>query len=207
MRRPDGRDKSSIVFVGKGTIILALVVASSLTFLLGYFVGKSMNSPGVNRTQASSAFVPSRPGAAGAPEQKAEPEQSVRMTVQDPGQTQTTETAGPQEKAEKQGSKPKDVKRDTNEKHSTQERKADNGIKTRKYTVQAGAFKNESDAQALKAELEKKGYKSNVTASQGKNRERLFKVIVGTFAVRKDAEILALKLKKSAGLKAFVTFH
>jgi cell division septation protein DedD len=71
-----------------------------------------------------------------------------------------------------------------------------------------GAFKNEADAQALKAELEKKGYKPDVAASQGKNRERLFKVLVGAYAVRKDAEILALKLKKSAGLnKAFVTFH
>jgi cell division septation protein DedD len=76
-----------------------------------------------------------------------------------------------------------------------------------KYTVQAGAFKNEADALALKAKFEKKGYKTQVVNTQEKNREKLFKVMVGAFSVRKDAELLALKLKKTEGLKTFVTFH
>jgi cell division septation protein DedD len=76
-----------------------------------------------------------------------------------------------------------------------------------KYTVQAGASKNEADALTLKAKFEKKGYKAQVINTQEKNREKLYKVMVGSFNVRKDAELLALKLKKTEGLKTFVTFH
>ena len=73
--------------------------------------------------------------------------------------------------------------------------------------MQVGAFKNESDARMLSEKLEKKGYNTRMTVIQEKNRGKLFKVMVGAFSMRKDADILALKLKKSEGLKAFVTFH
>jgi cell division septation protein DedD len=77
---------------------------------------------------------------------------------------------------------------------------------TRKYTVQAGAFKNPDEADALKTKMSKKGYKSFVTAAKTKKQETLHKVMVGEFRTRKEAEVLSIKLKNSEGLRTFVTF-
>ncbi len=71
------------------------------------------------------------------------------------------------------------------------------------YAVQVGAFKSRREADTLKAGLEAKGYKtqSRKTVVKGKP---LFKVVVGEVSTEKEAELLALKLKKAEGLHAFV---
>jgi cell division septation protein DedD len=73
------------------------------------------------------------------------------------------------------------------------------------YTVQVGAFKNASDADALKKKLEKKGYKTSMAPSESKKEGALYKVWVGKFSTRKDAETLSMKIKKTESLQAFVT--
>jgi cell division septation protein DedD len=79
--------------------------------------------------------------------------------------------------------------------------------KTRKYTVQVEAFKNSSTADALKEKLSEKGYKASVISLKTKKRENLFKVIVGEFTNRKEAEVMSVKLKRAENLQhAFVTF-
>jgi cell division septation protein DedD len=72
------------------------------------------------------------------------------------------------------------------------------------YTVQVGAFKNRKDADALTANLEGKGLKAR-RQKVGKKDKALYKVTVGEFSEKKEAEVLALKLKKTEGLKTFVT--
>jgi cell division septation protein DedD len=74
------------------------------------------------------------------------------------------------------------------------------------YTVQLGALKSAPEARRLKTKLEKKGYKTQITASTSKTKhERIYKIRTGAFDDRKEAEMLALKLKKAEGLNAFVT--
>lgn len=72
------------------------------------------------------------------------------------------------------------------------------------YTVQAGAFKNEKEALALKTKLEKKGYNNIYILKERKSKNGvLFKIRVGDFETKKEAEIFAVKLNKTEGFRAF----
>lgn len=58
----------------------------------------------------------------------------------------------------------------------------------------------------MKTKLEKKGYKTYITLSTNKKKhEKIYKIRTGEFDDKKEAEMLALKLKKTEGLNAFVT--
>jgi hypothetical protein len=76
------------------------------------------------------------------------------------------------------------------------------------YTVQVGAFKNYSNAGALKARLIKRGYNAYVTFAGSEVKEKiskLCKVWIGEFNYREKAERVSEEIKKSEGLQAFVT--
>ncbi|MCG2720804.1 MAG: SPOR domain-containing protein [Thermodesulfovibrionales bacterium] len=217
MRRAEGKEQSSVLFLGKGIIILSLVLISSVTFVLGYFVGKNTNSHEETTMQIAPVPIPyeqhpagtegqegrtsypeyaERTGDGQQPVHSGEPEHGPNSELME--NTNNT-TGGNQKQEQRKAVQPTQGKQAGN---LTSENK-----KTLKYTVQVGAFKNESDARMLSEKLEKKGYNTRMTLIQEKNRGKLFKVMVGAFSMRKDADILALKLKKSEGLKAFVTFH
>ena len=84
----------------------------------------------------------------------------------------------------------------------------DKTSKKRRYTVQIEALKSAAAADALKERLNKKGYKASVISSVTKKHEKLFKVFVGEFAARKEAEVMSVKLKKTENLqRPFVTFR
>jgi cell division septation protein DedD len=76
---------------------------------------------------------------------------------------------------------------------------------TKKYIVQVGAFRKASDADALRSKLGKKGYKAFLIELKTKNIGPLYRVAVGSFSTRNEAELLAVQMKKSEGLKTFVT--
>jgi cell division septation protein DedD len=228
MRRAEGKEKSSVLFLGKGIIILSLILTSSLSFVLGYFVGKSMNPGNTSQMQPVPAQIPYEQPPAAPLGQVSYPEQSVRdadfqKPLQPSGGNSSSEKYPP-ENMEKSADEPASSQKNTSVSSGSKQKQeqqktpvASQGEKTvepaktapttMQYTVQIGAFKNEADALALKAKYEKKGYKTQVVNTQEKNKEKLFKVMVGAFNARKDAELLALKLKKTEGLKTFVTFH
>lgn len=69
------------------------------------------------------------------------------------------------------------------------------------YTVQVGALKNKKAADRLMKKLKKNGY--NAIIRKGMSSEgTLFKITAGEFSTKKEAEIFALKLKKTMGLHA-----
>src|SRR4030042_2647279 len=189
MKRTDLKENSNVFFIGKGFVILAILITSSLSFTLGYFVGKSVRTNDANETlltpvihdntEQKNIVTEDNNETAQLPEQITEPQQTIQ-----PKETKLIE-------------KPKDTK-------IPQE--TQNISKVRKYTVQAGAFKNASDADVLKARLDKKGYKTFVIPADTKKHEKLYKIMVGDFSTRKEAEILSVKIKKSEGLNTFVTF-
>ncbi|MFZ5907122.1 MAG: SPOR domain-containing protein [Nitrospirota bacterium] len=228
MRRAEGREQSSVLFLGKGILILSLVLISSVMFTLGYLVGKNTGSQERAAIHGLSVPMPYEQAPAAAegpddripnpeyPENRDYPEQAFHSG--EPDDDRTTEL---NEHAEKSGDSATASRKTSDEisggnqipekKKPLREKQAAglmNGTQPLlKYTVQVGAFRNESDAQMLGEKLEKKGYNTRAALSQEKNGVKLYKVTVGTFSNRKDADILALKLKKSEGLKAFVTFQ
>lgn len=193
MKRTDLKENSSVLFIGRGFIIIAIFITSSLSFTLGYFVGKSVRPPVVNQTSAITQQ--------NSTEQK-NPVMYEKGTV-NPQPEQIQEHRETQETQQTVEIPKTQEIQQTQETQSSKETKGT--PKARKYTVQAGAFKGVSDANALKARLDKKGYKTYITL-ETKNHKKLYKVRIGDFATRKEAEILSIKIKKSEGLNTFVTF-
>ncbi len=218
--KPPREDASALIF-GREFIIVIVVVFASLSFTLGYFVGKNnaekkadyvvQAAPVANEAQqiaVSSNLLPVKREGRTADEgiqlqDRKNPEQAVssnphsgapadkanvehKETVSDsPKESPKKGAEGPTEASAKSGEKPLGS--------------------SVTYTVQLGALKNAEEARRLKAKYVKKGYKISISSSNGKHKEKIYKVRTGEFKEKKEAEILALRLKKSEGLAAFVT--
>jgi cell division septation protein DedD len=203
MKRTDFKENSSVFFIGKGVVIIAILITSSLSFTLGYFVGKSFQPPAVNQTSVITQQD-------SAEQKNAEPDKK-ESDAQQPEQTQKPQEPQQTVKAQQaQETQKTQITKETEQtpitKETKQTKETQETTKTRKYTVQAGAFKDASDANALKATLDKKGYKTFVTPVEIKRHKNLYKVMIGDFADKKEAEVLSIKIKKAEGLKTFVTF-
>ncbi len=197
MKRTEIKEMSSVVYIGKWIVIIAILITSSLSFTLGYFVGKSFQPPVVNQT----TVIPVQESA----EQKNIESEKKEALVQQPEQTQKPQETQQTVKAQQaQETKKTQITKET--KQTTETKETKKTLKTRQYTVQTGAFKDISDANALKSRLDKKGYKTYIAPTETKTHKKLYKVMVGDFVTRKEAEVLSIKIKKAEGLKTFVTF-
>jgi len=199
MKQADLKEKSSVFFIGKGIIVIVLTGIASLSFLLGFFVGKTSRPPEIDQPSALTAGgsaegnIPVSSEAMTLPQQAA-PLQDEMQTTLDARQTEATKAI--QTISETQGAL--ETKK-PDETHMSD--------KEKKYTVQVGAFRNAADADALRSKLDKKGHKTFLVELKTKNNEPLYKVAVGAFRTRNEAELLAAKMKKSEGLKTFVTLR
>ncbi len=182
MKRDLIRDPS-VFYIGKGIIIMGILVISSLSFTLGYFVGKSIQPPVVSKTSVITRQEST--------EQKNIDPEKKEAVVQEPIQEtqQIAKIQQPQNQQTKEAEKTKETP------------------KTRKYTVQAGVFKDASVAEALKSKLDKKGYRTYIIPFETKRHKKLYKVMVGEFSTRKEAEVLSIKIKNAESLQTFVTFN
>jgi cell division septation protein DedD len=75
------------------------------------------------------------------------------------------------------------------------------------YTVQVGAFRNDSYAKSLKMILIQRGYDAYMTNSKSKNKGEFHKVLIGRFDDKREAEKLSRKIAKTEGLQTFVTLY
>ncbi len=177
MKKVISKEKSSFV-LGRGIIIIVILIPASLSFILGYLVGKNITqeTPEMKQYQDLQANT-MQPV-------KAHSQQQVQPQTSESSANRGLQFMGPQTKAikESQSQKPTPTV----------------------YTVQVGAFKNVVDADALKKRFEKKGYKTTMALSKSKKEGELYKIWVGKFSNRKDAEDLSSKIKKTEGLQAFV---
>lgn len=204
MKRTRIKDNSSsVLLISKWFIIIAIIIISSLSFTLGFFVGKRIST----LTKNQSDLIPpeeilvqnnNEPEEQEALKPKREQNPNINVYTdnkQIPSITKKNDrTLELEDKQTLKSIKPK----------TTQTSRTP--IKKTKYTVQAGAFKSDSDASSLKEKLAKKGYTSYIMKTKTKNHEILYKVMIGEFNTRKEADVLSLKIKKSEGLPTFVIF-
>jgi DedD protein len=181
MKKVSLKEKSPTFFIGKGLIIIAILIPSSLSFILGYYVGKinTRENPKMEHLQESLRDNTIQP-------LEAQSQQQIQSQTSDPSSGTELQTTESQKEATKE---------------SQQALKQTKII----YTVQVGAFKNAADADALQKKLGNKGYKTFMALSESRREGALHKVWVGKFSTRKDAEALSMKIKKTEGLHAFVT--
>jgi len=194
MKRADLKEKSSVFFIGRGFIIIVIVIVSSLSFTLGYFVGK------INRqsVDGQASFIPVQQDST---ENKNIVNKEKEVVTPQSGETQQSQEVPKTQETEKVKedipTQPQPTPQITPETKETE--------KTRTYTVQAGAFKHASEADSLKSKLDKKGYKTYLIRSKTKIHKKLYKVMIGEFVTRKEADVLSARIRESEGLKTFVT--
>ena len=217
------KEDASVRIVGRGFIIVVVVVFSSLSFTLGYFVGKNnaeIKVEPVVRTGPKPADVePHQNGPAAQPQPTRSEDQagSGGEPVYDMKSAQKTVSL-PSEESHSEGKTaelPKEAVNGITKGDPKKERGESSspdgkphvklGVNAAVYTVQLGALKNAGEARHLRAKYAKKGYKIYITVSGSKGNVKVYKVRTGEFREKKDAEILALRLKKNEGLSAFVT--
>jgi DedD protein len=225
MKKYDLKEKSPVFYIGKGVIILCIIVTSSLSFILGFFVGKNTAPPSAKQASTITSLSDTAQNNIATDANEAVPQQPQQVPA-----VQTSEVQGAQQKPEHQKTKetpegaetktalhPQESKQNKaaqknneNEKavpvQEPKKEKEDQAAPKRvKYTVQIGAFKNTAEAESLKTKFSKKGYKTFIFVSKTKKHEKLYKIMVGEFSNKKEAELLSIKIKKAEGLRAFVT--
>lgn len=176
-------------------MIIIVVSVSTLGFILGYFVGKAVTKQESGQTQAVAIPVPVPVPV---------PAEVTPVVPQEPAKEKIEVL--PQENKTEQVIAEETKKPDKNVQKTPSVKPAEETTDASKCTVQVGAFKNSKDAEALKQRLENKGYKVYIKKSASTKNAKLYKVRVGRFTAREDADVLVQKLKKTEGLKAFVTF-
>jgi DedD protein len=195
-------------FSGKVILFLITITATSGGFLLGYFVGKSMNTPSVTQSPVpkqtmSITTVPPKEIA-----QTVEKNVSSEPTPQKPGSPPIPVQSSPAPHAsvirDHEQKAPPMPSPGVNEKATPPRGTKNAGDEGAAYTVQVGAFKNQKEADSLRVKLDSKGYK--VYTKKGTlKKATVFKVMVGEFARKKEAEVFALKLRNAERLNAYVT--
>ncbi len=103
-------------------------------------------------------------------------------------------------KVEKKVETPKAVAKVESEK----EPKKGSEVVDAKFTLQVGAFPDRSQALKIAAELEKKGYESWIQRGKSKDKD-IFRVRIGKFATKSDAEKFKQQFDKKEKYNSFIT--
>lgn len=75
---------------------------------------------------------------------------------------------------------------------------------TATYHVQIGAFKNTDNAEALTKKLKEKGYEAFTQQGTLKNKETIYRVLIGNFETQKEAAKTAKKISTKEKTKAVI---
>jgi cell division septation protein DedD len=207
MKRSDFKAKHMPHSSGKGVLIVLVVVASSASFLLGYFVGRSI--PGAEKPVKSVVAVQSHPSAQAVRETVPPETEVLPPSVPAPG---PASPAGDRRETDKVVSDGELQKTATTSKGTVTQTSGTPGStkdesvqkpEAAMYAVQVGAFKKKVEAEALGERIKKKGYRAIIKPVKSP-KGTLYKVMSGRFKSRKEAELLAVKLSKAIGKQAFV---
>jgi cell division septation protein DedD len=233
MKKVELKEGAPVFLIGKGSIIIAMLIVSAVCFILGYFVGQRtvevkhqgqlIQEPDRNSTLPAkppdsqmSSMPPvvqptENPGSGDKNASRETKDPAVHKTEPAPVQNQSPQLAQAKPgKESKPGQKQQTLQETAITPEAKEIKKAaedTKSIKTIKYTVQVGAFNSPREADTLKARLVKKGHKAYIVKQEQKQHKghiKVYKVRVGEFSARKDAEVLAVRIKSSEGLPAFV---
>ncbi len=213
------KEGATMRIVGREFIVAVVVVFSSLSFTLGYFVGRNNaekrpepvvqavpKPAGVEPQPAAQPQTPRAEGESVGGDKPAQDMKADQKTVSiPPGESHNEGRAAGAQKVAVNSAQKEDPKKETGESSQTDAGPHKSGTSDVVYTVQLGALKNAEEARQLKAKYVKKGYKIYIMVVRSKNKAKIYKVRTGEFTDKKDAEILALRIKKNDGLSAFVT--
>jgi cell division protein FtsN len=197
-----GTARRGSAFSGKVILFLITVTATSGGFLLGFFVGKSLNVQAVAPQALKQATAGNTVAVKDAP-----PALEKNNPLVPPRSAPPPAQSGPISRSvvsEEHEQKPPRPSAGTNEKPALSGEMKNAGSGGAVYTLQVGAFKKQKEAESLRARLDGKGYRTftRKTALKGTT---LYKVMVGELSRKKEAEVFALKLQNMEGLNAYIS--
>ena len=170
---------------GRTIALVILVLATSISFALGLFVGRS-TAP--TRTVANVVKVP-------APAKEVRKQPAI-VIVDAPLEVRTATNPSPPKRMKKASSPtPKAAPASAHEKKPPAETR---------YSVQVGAFEALMDAEKTRKKFKAKGYDSFVLRTGEGGDKAVFKVRIGEFIDSDAARLLSVKLKSIEGIAAFV---
>ena len=207
MNRADFKGQSSISIQGKAFLIAVVIIFSSLSFTLGFLVGKNAREKKPEPVAQTTASVSVQPVQNLLPTQ-ASPETPLQnVVVQSPEVERVADKKPADQSAEKKAADQSSTADKETVKEPPKEVRQETASPAADavYTIQLGAMKSRTAADNLKAKYAKKGYKIYMITAKNKKHEKTYKIRIGEFSERKEAEILALKLQKNEGINTFVT--
>lgn len=214
-----GLPRKGTGFPDRFVLVIITVVTAAGSFTLGYFVGRNtpfsaLTQPAVPKEQKLSVNQPAVENSISSKEEKPTEFATAASQAPAPSKKQEIPSTKPIVQEEKKAVSPepkagadsKDAATQNIEREKTSgSAPKDENVSTGKsntYTVQTGAFRKQKEADRLRLKLEGKGYKAYTKKAASKGAV-IYKVMVGDFNSKKDAEVFALKLKKTEGINAF----
>jgi|Deesub1362B_J571_1020462.scaffolds.fasta_scaffold00226_11 cell division protein FtsN len=185
------------LFSDKALLIGFIILVSTFSFTLGYIVGKSQVSEELVSEEKMEVYTPMESKAEEEIPALAEPE-SIKTEEPKIFDSKTVE----QEEIVSEIPKVVTEVPKTEQKEKSIEKKEKKITKRVYYTIQVGAFRISSEAEALKRRLQKKGYTVRIVETGGD--KKFYRVRVGKFKSRAEAENMAIKITRNEGLKAIV---
>jgi len=184
--------------IRRSPLLRYIVPAVAVTVLLGLLVGYFFWRDTASKNVEVGTQLPRQKN-----EQSVEPKSQIPVTVKEaaaPNKEEKKEI-GAEKKSESRKPRPANQPSQTHRAPQTQgTRKSPRPA----FTVQAGAFRDATRAQSLKTMLHKKGYVTSIVSSKSNGGETLYKVFVGSFKEKKEAENISREIGKKEGIQAFV---
>ncbi|MEW6739213.1 MAG: SPOR domain-containing protein [Nitrospirota bacterium] len=258
--RVRGPERSSILLLGRSTVIIGAIVITVLSFGLGYFWGykgsdvsqtedevkkdteqKVIIPPEDKRVLETTSTTPKEAPIAPSikppefpqettPQKSAEPEKELpkeqktaeskagkshgveiaegRGEQAEKAEKDSSEVKGPEVKAETKAKTKENTPAANKEKNTAKSAVKKNAFpKTSKsvklYAIQFGAFPNKEGAEQLRQSLISKGIKAYIVSRT--ESDPYFRVRVGTYKTKREADLAAVSLQKRTGMQNFVT--
>jgi cell division septation protein DedD len=170
---------------GRGILIVSAVAVMAASFSLGFFAGKmtdkedSVEVAGQIALKEAKEPIPHIPANSISNTASIEKAEKPDVPIKKVKEPQTSLDAGSVVTKDKAGS----------------------------FSVQAGAFGDAKDAEALKERLAARGYKAYILKQDDPGGRVLYKVRAGRFDSKKEAEEAVLALKEKSGITAFVSME
>jgi cell division protein FtsN len=192
-----GEEKGSFS-IRRSPLLRYIVPAVAVTVLLGLVVGYFFWRDTANKNVEVRTELPPQKN-----EQSVELESHIPVTVKEAATPNKEEKKEMEVERKSESLKPRLAKRPSQIHRAAQSqgpRKSPKPV----FTVQAGAFRDAARAKSLKAMLHKKGYVTSIVSSKSKGGETLYKVFVGSFGEKKEAQNISREIGKKEGIQAFV---
>lgn len=175
------------------TVLLGIggIAALIVSFVLGILIGKEIQGTSIFNSEVKSQVVKMRIEPLAEVESPVNPSGDEKQSVMNNATSRPLITFY-------------DTLSKTGMKDSPSSRHSPENAPKKLYTVQVGAMKDKALADAMVSKLKKAGYSAYIASSESSGKGTWYRVRLGTFPNKEDAQREVVKIKKNEGMQAAV---